>query len=90
MDTAEFERVVELYHRAAGEFTMADPEPYKALFSQRDDVTLGNPFGPVGARLARGCRHGGASVSPVPKRGGFYCPEHPRRMSRRGTPGPGR
>jgi ketosteroid isomerase-like protein len=48
MDTAEFDRVVEQYHQAAGEFIKGNPEPYKALFSRRDDVTVGNPFGPVG------------------------------------------
>lgn len=40
------------YHAAAADFIKGDPEPYKRLFSQRDDVTLGNPFGPV----ARGWR----------------------------------
>ena len=41
-------QVVEHYHRAADEFIKGNPEPYKALFSRRADVTLGNPFGPVG------------------------------------------
>lgn len=40
--------VIEQYHRAAADFIKGDPEPYKRLFSQRNDVTLGNPFGPVG------------------------------------------
>jgi ketosteroid isomerase-like protein len=40
--------VIEQYHRAAAEFIKGDPEAYKRLFSQRPDVTLGNPFGPVG------------------------------------------
>jgi|SRR5687768_4643148 len=40
--------VIDQYHRAAAEFIKGDPEPYKRLFSQRLDVTLGNPFGPVG------------------------------------------
>jgi len=48
MSTAEFDRVVAQYHAAAQEFINGNPEPYKALFSQRDDVTLGNPFGPFG------------------------------------------
>lgn len=48
MDRAEFDRVVERYHRAADEFINGNPEPYKGMFSQREDVTLGNPFGPVG------------------------------------------
>ena len=38
--------VIEQYHRAAADFIKGDPEPYKRLFSQRNDVTLGNPFGP--------------------------------------------
>jgi ketosteroid isomerase-like protein len=40
--------VIEQYHQAAAEFIKGDPEPYKRLFSRRDDVTLGNPFGPTG------------------------------------------
>jgi ketosteroid isomerase-like protein len=40
--------VIEQYHRAAADFIKGDPEPYKRLFSQRHDVTLGNPFGPTG------------------------------------------
>ena len=40
--------IIEQYHRAAAVFIKGDPEPYKLLFSQRDDVTLSNPFGPVG------------------------------------------
>ena len=44
----ELDVVIEQYHRAAAEFIKGDPEPYKRLFSQRVDVTLGNPFGPVG------------------------------------------
>jgi len=38
--------VVEQYHQALGEFMKGDHEPAKQLFSERDDVTLGNPFGP--------------------------------------------
>ena len=37
--------VIELSHLAWGEFVKGDPEPAEALFSQRDDVSLGNPFG---------------------------------------------
>ena len=40
------EEVVEQYHLALGEFVKGHHEPAKQLFSQRDDVTLGNPFGP--------------------------------------------
>jgi ketosteroid isomerase-like protein len=45
--TSGFAQAVEAYHLAAAEFVKGNPEPYKKLFSQRDDVTLGNPFGPV-------------------------------------------
>jgi ketosteroid isomerase-like protein len=40
------EEVIEQYHLALGEIVRGDPELYKRLFSHRDDVTLGNPFGP--------------------------------------------
>jgi hypothetical protein len=40
--------VIEQYHRAAAEFIKGNPEPYKQVFSHRHDVTLGNPFGPMG------------------------------------------
>ena len=42
----DFERVMEEYHLALGDFMKGNPESAKKLFSQRDDVTLGNPFGP--------------------------------------------
>jgi ketosteroid isomerase-like protein len=37
---------IEESHRAIDAFTRGDPAPLQALFSQRDDVTLANPFGP--------------------------------------------
>jgi len=43
----DFDQVIERYHLAAGEFIKGNPEPYKKMFSQREDVTLANPFGPV-------------------------------------------
>ena len=46
--TAEFEAVIEKYPQALGAIINGDPSVYKSLFSQRDDVTLGNPFGPFG------------------------------------------
>ena len=45
-DSDGLDEVVERYHLAAAEFVKGDPEPYKKLWSQRDDVSLGNPFGP--------------------------------------------
>lgn len=46
MAASDFDRVVEQSHLAWGEFVKGDPEPAKKLFSRREDVTLGNPFGP--------------------------------------------
>jgi ketosteroid isomerase-like protein len=39
--------VIEESHRALDAFTRGDPAPLQALFSQRSDVTLANPFGPA-------------------------------------------
>jgi ketosteroid isomerase-like protein len=38
--------LIERYYRAQGKFLRGNPEPVKDLFSQRDDVTLANPYGP--------------------------------------------
>lgn len=35
------------YHRAADAFSRGDPGPVKELYSEADDVTLANPFGPA-------------------------------------------
>jgi ketosteroid isomerase-like protein len=42
----DFDQVVKKYHLALGEFMKGNPAPAKKLYSQRDDVTLGNPFSP--------------------------------------------
>jgi ketosteroid isomerase-like protein len=42
----DFEAAMERYHLAAAEFVKGNPQPYKAMFSHQEDVTLGNPFGP--------------------------------------------
>jgi ketosteroid isomerase-like protein len=34
-------------HQALDAFMRGDPAPLQALFSQRDDVSLANPFGPA-------------------------------------------
>jgi hypothetical protein len=39
--------VIEESHRAVDAFMRGDPAPLQALFSQRDDVCLPNPFGPA-------------------------------------------
>lgn len=43
----DFDAAIEQYHLAAADFIKGNPEPYKALFSQGDDVTVANPFFPV-------------------------------------------
>jgi ketosteroid isomerase-like protein len=45
--TEEVEELVEKYKLATAEFVKGNPEPYKALFSHQEDVTLANPFFPV-------------------------------------------
>jgi len=40
------EGVIEQSHLAWDQFLKGDPEPGKALYSRRDDVRLGNPYGP--------------------------------------------
>jgi len=47
MAASDLVHVIEENHRALDAFVKGDPEPLKKLFSQRDDVTLANPFGPA-------------------------------------------
>lgn len=42
---ADLDVVVEQSHLALGEFVKGNPEPFKMLFSHRDDVSLANPSG---------------------------------------------
>jgi ketosteroid isomerase-like protein len=42
----DFDQTVEQNHLALNEFPKGDHQPLANLYSQRDDVTLGNPFGP--------------------------------------------
>jgi ketosteroid isomerase-like protein len=39
-------RAVDLHHQAGGAIMKGNPQGYADLYSRRDDVTLGNPFGP--------------------------------------------
>jgi ketosteroid isomerase-like protein len=43
---AELEQVIERYHEALDAFMKGNHGPAAELFSEREDVTLGNPFGP--------------------------------------------
>ena len=42
----DFDQALEQYHLVAAEFPKGNAEPYKTVFSHREDVTLANPFGP--------------------------------------------
>ena len=39
----DVDKLIEHYQQATAEFVKGNPEPYKALFSHREDVTLANP-----------------------------------------------
>ena len=41
------EALLEQYHGALSAIINGDPDVYKVMMSERDDVTLANPFGPV-------------------------------------------
>src|ERR687885_1728732 len=43
----DVEELIEKYKLATAEFLRGDAEPYKGLFSHREDVTPANPFFPV-------------------------------------------
>lgn len=42
----DLNQAVELHHQAGDAIVKGDYEGYAQLYSRRDDVTLGNPFGP--------------------------------------------
>jgi ketosteroid isomerase-like protein len=42
----DVDRLNERYHLASGEFLKGDPEPVKALWSHKEDVSLANPYSP--------------------------------------------
>ena len=44
----DLDEVIKQYDLALGEFVKGNPEPVKEIFSHREDVTLANPFFPVG------------------------------------------
>src|SRR5687768_7635502 len=48
MDTSDFDKFIEQYHLALFEIINGRAGLYQTLFSQRDDVTLANPFAPFG------------------------------------------
>ena len=55
MNTSKFSEFLEQYHLALGEIINGSAGLYQSLYSQRDDVTLANPFAPFGP-VSRGYR----------------------------------
>lgn len=53
MDNVGFEAFLERYRQALVDIINGNGELYQALYSQRDDVTLANPFAPFGP-ISRG------------------------------------
>jgi ketosteroid isomerase-like protein len=47
MAALDFDQVIEQYHLALSEFFKGDSEPALMIFSQREEVSLANPFGPA-------------------------------------------
>ena len=46
MPSDDVDSAIERNHFAMSEIVKGNPEPCEGLFSHREDVTLGNPFGP--------------------------------------------
>jgi ketosteroid isomerase-like protein len=44
--TDDLDAAIERHHDALTRFVQGDPEPLKTAYSQREDVSLANPFGP--------------------------------------------
>jgi len=56
----DFDDVVEQNHSAVDKFAKGDSKPLEDLWSRREDVTLGNPFGPFARgfeRVAQTMKH---------------------------------
>jgi ketosteroid isomerase-like protein len=52
MDVSHLDRTINEYHAAVNDLVKGNAGPIKKVYSQRDDASLANPFGPV----ARGWR----------------------------------
>jgi len=52
MDISHLDRTIDQYHAAVSDLVRGNAGPMKKVYSQRDDASLANPFGPV----ARGWR----------------------------------
>jgi hypothetical protein len=63
MTARSLDEAIQESHAALGAISNGDVEPYMALYSDGDDVTLGNPFGPFvrGREAVRGAGERAAS-----------------------------
>jgi ketosteroid isomerase-like protein len=63
MTARSLEEAIQESHVALGAISSGDVEPYMALYSDGDDITLGNPFGPFvrGREAVRGAAQRAAS-----------------------------
>jgi hypothetical protein len=63
MTARSLEEAIQESHAALGAISSGDVEPYMALYSDGDDITLGNPFGPFvrGTEAVRGAGQRAAS-----------------------------
>ena len=48
MGAADFDELIQAARKALDAIAKGDPSPYKALYSQDENITLGNPFGGFG------------------------------------------
>jgi ketosteroid isomerase-like protein len=49
MELPTLDDAIEASHRALAAIVRGDVEPFMALYSDADDITIGNPFGPFAA-----------------------------------------
>jgi ketosteroid isomerase-like protein len=63
MTARSLDEAIQESHAALGAISNGDVEPYMALYSDSEDVTLGNPFGPFvrGREAVRGAGERAAS-----------------------------
>ena len=75
MTARSLDEAIQESHAALGAISNGDVEPYMALYSDGEDVTLGNPFGPFvrGREAVRGAGEQAASRYRDGQVAGFEC-----------------
>jgi len=67
----DFDQTIEKYHGALSEFHKGRPELILDVFSQRDDVSLTNPLGPIVRGWKSVRRHADTIVSNRPSKASY-------------------